>query len=341
MYSLSTCWNSHRHTDGRAMLREIRDLGFEYAELSHGIRVSLLPGIFEAVDAGEIKISTLHNFCPLPLGVNHAAPNIYKFTALEQRERDLALKHSLKTLETAARLQAQLVVLHMGAVDMKDYTDTLIEMVGERSQAHEKTGAAARKPAPKAGKGLFRSLADKLGGLGQSEERATQKYEKLCQEVIEQREAKKEKHIFFAYNILRTLAEKAAALGLKLGIENREAVEEIPFEDDFRSLFKQFPPPTVGYWHDTGHGQIKENIGFIRHAQHLAAMADRLHGFHIHDVQFPGRDHCPPGTGMIDFVALKPFVKPGHIKVFEMSPRVPTPDVIFGVNHLRKLWGPE
>ena len=70
MYSLSTCWNSHRHTDGRAMLREIRDLGFDYSELSHGIRVSLMPGILEAVGAGEIKISSLHNFCPLPMGVN-------------------------------------------------------------------------------------------------------------------------------------------------------------------------------------------------------------------------------------------------------------------------------
>jgi hypothetical protein len=40
MYSLSTCWNSHRHTDGRAMLREVRDLGFEFAELSHGTRIS-------------------------------------------------------------------------------------------------------------------------------------------------------------------------------------------------------------------------------------------------------------------------------------------------------------
>ena len=53
MYSFSTCWNSSRHTDGRAMLREIRDLGFEYAELSHGIRISLMPGILEAVSAGE------------------------------------------------------------------------------------------------------------------------------------------------------------------------------------------------------------------------------------------------------------------------------------------------
>ena len=42
------------------MLREIKELGFEYAELSHGIRLSLMPGILDAVKAGEIKISTLH-----------------------------------------------------------------------------------------------------------------------------------------------------------------------------------------------------------------------------------------------------------------------------------------
>ena len=92
MYSFSTCWNSSRHTDGRAMLREIRDLGFEYAELSHGIRISLMPGILEAVDAGEIKISTLHNFCPLPVGVTHAAPNLYEFSAERDRDRELAIK---------------------------------------------------------------------------------------------------------------------------------------------------------------------------------------------------------------------------------------------------------
>src|SRR6202050_1984236 len=104
MYSFSTCWNSHRHTDGRAMLREIQSLGFEWAELSHGIRISLLPGIIEAVDAGEMKISSLHNFCPLPMGVNHAAPNLYLFSSPDPRERDCAFKHSVKTIEMAARL---------------------------------------------------------------------------------------------------------------------------------------------------------------------------------------------------------------------------------------------
>src|SRR5262249_32302297 len=107
----------------------------------------------------------------------------------------------------------------------------------------------------------------------------------------------------------------------------------------FPFLFKEFPSPTIGYWHDTGHAQIKENLGFIHHSMHLENMADRLLGLHIHDVQYPARDHCPPGTGMIDFVALKPFVKPEHIKVFELNPAVPAEQVQQGAEHLKQIWG--
>src|SRR5262249_4974379 len=127
--------------------------------------------------------------------------------------------------------------------------------------------------------------------------------------------------------------------GLKLGIENREALEEIPFESDFDFFLREFDDPLVCYWHDTGHAQIKENLGFIQHAMHLEAMTPRLAGFHIHDVQFPGRDHCPPGAGMIDFAALKPFVGPEHIKVFELNPNVSVEDVKTGVAHLKAIWG--
>src|SRR5882762_1297134 len=211
MHSLSTCWNSHRHTDGRAMLREIRDLGFDYAELSHGIRISLLPGIIEAVDAGEIKISTLHNFCPLPIGVNQANPNLFKFSSFDARERENAWRYSVKTIEAAQRLKAKLVVLHMGSIDMKDYTDKLIEMVG--------------------------------AGLQQSS-----KYEKLCAEVMDKREQRKERHVQLANEMLRRLAAEAETRGIKLGIENREALEEIPLESDFTLFFKEFDQPAVCYW---------------------------------------------------------------------------------------------
>jgi sugar phosphate isomerase/epimerase len=304
MYSLSTCWNSHRHTDGRAMLREIRDLGFDYAELSHGIRISLLPGIFEAVDAGEIKISTLHNFCPLPMGVDRAAPNIYKFSSHDPRERDSAFKHTVKTLDTAVRLKAKLVVLHTGCVEMKDYTDKLIDLVGE-----------GKKDTPK--------------------------FQKLCQEALEVREKKKARYVENAYESLRRIVDEAKPRGLKLGIENREALEEIPFESDYDFFFKEFRDPTVVYWHDTGHAQIKENLGLIHHRLFLESRRERLFGFHLHDVEFPGRDHRPPGAGTIDWAALKPLVQPEHLKVFEFSPSLSPEEARTGVEKLKSIWGPE
>src|SRR5262245_16924510 len=280
MYSLSTCWNSHRHSDGRAMLREIRDLGFEYAELSHGTRISLVPGILDAVDAGEIKISSLHNFCPLPMGVNNSAPNLYQFSAERPRERELALRYTLKTIEMAERLKASVVVLHLGSIEMKDYTDKLLEMIARG-------------------------------------ERETPKYEKLCAELDEKREAKKGPFLERTKELLKRLLPEAESRGVTLGVENRQAMEELPFESDFHFLFRELASSRLTYWHDTGHAQIKENLGFIFHQMHLESMRDRLFGFHIHDVQYPGRDHCAPGTGTIDFVGLKKWVRPEHIKVFE------------------------
>jgi sugar phosphate isomerase/epimerase len=304
MYSFSTCWNSHRHTDGRAMLREIRDLGFDYAELSHGIRVSLMPGILEAVDSGEMKISTLHNFCPLPMGVMHPAPNLYQFSAERPRERELAIKHTLKTFEFAERVKAPVVVLHLGSIELKDYTGKLGEML-ERG------------------------------------EKETPKYEKLCQEANLKREAKKEKFVARTNDTLRKILPEAEKRGLKLGCENRQALEEIPLESDFEFFLREFDSPNIVYWHDTGHAQIKENLGFIHHATHLETLAPRLAGFHVHDVQFPAHDHCAPGTGTIDFGALKPFVKPEHVKVFELSPALPVEAVKAGIAHLKAIWGNE
>ena len=284
------------------MLREIRELGFEHAELSHGTRISLLPGILEAVDAGEMKISTLHNFCPLPMGVNYSAPNLYQFTADRERERELAIRYTLKTLEFAERVKAPLVVLHLGSIEIKDYSG-------------------------------------KLKGMLERGEKGTPRYERLCAELVHKREAKKEPFVENLYDSLRKIVPIAEAKGIKLGCENREALEELPFESDFMFFFREFASPNVTYWHDTGHAQIKENLGFIQHTMHLESLAHRLAGFHIHDVQPPARDHCAPGTGSVDFAALKPMVKPEHIKVFEFSPALTVEEARNGIAHVKKLWG--
>ena len=286
------------------MLREIRDLGFEYAELSHGIRISLLPGILEAVGAGELKISSLHNFCPLPMGVSHAAPNLYQFTDERPRQRELAIKHTLKTFEFAGRVNAPVVVLHLGSMNLKDYTGKLCELL-ERG------------------------------------ERDTPKYEKLCAEAAQMREAKKERFVGNLYESLRKILPEAEKRGLKLGCENRQALEELPLESDFEFFLREFNSPHICYWHDCGHAEIKANLGFIHHVLHLETLAPRLAGFHVHDVIFPAGDHAAPGTGTVDYAALKPFVKPEHIKVFELSPSLPVEAVKCGVMHVKAIWGNE
>lgn len=284
------------------MLREIRDLGFAYAELSHGIRISLLPGIYEAVDAGEIRISSVHNFCPLPMGVNQAAPNVFKFTASDRWERENAIKHTLKSIETAVRVGARAVVLHMGRITMRDYTERLLEMI-ERGEME------------------------------------TPRYEKLLAEALEKRERRKDKYTDRADELLKQFIEVAARAGVRLGIENRDAIEEIPFEGDLPFWLKDLPAESVGYWHDTGHAQIKEHLGLILHRFHLENLADRLIGTHIHDVLAPGRDHQEPGTGTVDFKALAPFVPPDAIRVFEFSPSLSADAVRRGVRHVQDLWG--
>lgn len=284
------------------MLREIRDLGFGYAELGHSTRISLLPGIIEAVEAGEIKVSSVHNFCPLPMGVNYAAPNLYQFSAERPRERELALRYTLKTIEFAARVKAAAVVLHSGSLDMKNYTGKLLELVTRR-------------------------------------EKVLDKYARLCGEADARREAKKGPYVERLTELLKQLRPAAEANGVKLGIENRQALEELPIDSDFPFLFRELASPTFVYWHDTGHAQIKENLGFIHHAMQVESLRDRLFGLHIHDVQFPGGDHCAPGSGTLDFAALKPFIKPEHIKVFELGPALTAAEVRRGVEHLKGIWG--
>src|SRR5437868_4176642 len=126
--SLSTCWNSGRHDDGREMLEEIAKLGFEYAELSHAIRFSLWPGVTKAVEAGVIKLSTLHNFCPVPVEIMRPSPNCYQFSDPRANQRKYAVKATLETVRNAAKLKAPAVVLHLGNAGPSRVSDKLEDL---------------------------------------------------------------------------------------------------------------------------------------------------------------------------------------------------------------------
>src|ERR1700730_10125318 len=129
MLSFSTCWNSGRHTSGDTMLREIKELGFDCIELGHGIRISLMPGIQEMFDAGEVQFSSLHNFCPLPVEVMGASPDCYQFSAIYPQDPERAVQQPLQAIDVAVLLGAPCVVLHLGEVRIGPVTASLISLV--------------------------------------------------------------------------------------------------------------------------------------------------------------------------------------------------------------------
>ena len=94
----------------------------------------------------------------------------------------------------------------------------------------------------------------------------------------------------------------------------------------------------MGYWHDTGHAQIKHHLGLLDHRKHLEKMAPHLFGFHLHDVSDSGLDHQVPGTGNIDFKMVSEFVLPDHILVLELSPKLTAEEVLRSRDYIAQIF---
>jgi sugar phosphate isomerase/epimerase len=296
--ALSTSWCSHRHSDGFAMLREMADMGFEHAELSHGIRITLVPGILKAVEEGVVKISSTHNFCPLPTGVVQAAPNIFEPSAIDHREHDQWLRHTRRSIDFAAQVKARAIVCHLGSVSFFWFNPARNIRRHLRAQP-----GAGRDPDDQAYRTLLQKSQAKL------RKRMSPFWKQAKASVWE-------------------MLDYASQKDVKLGFENREKFEELPLDEDHADFLRELPAGApVGYWHDTGHADIKESMGLLNHRQHLDKLRARTIGFHLHDVNAQGQDHQPIGAGHIDFDMVSSFWRSEHVLTLEFGPRLTADDV--------------
>lgn len=288
------------------MLREAADLGFTHVELSHGVRITLVPGVLRAVEEGIIRVSSVHNFCPLPTGIGHPAPNLFEPSA-GGREHEQWLRQTRRTLDFAVQMEAKAMVLHLGSVRFFWFhPDSCLRDFRRKNPAADIPGDPA-----------YRALLDK--SLAKVRKRLPDFWERTRQSIDE---------------ILPCAAEK----GVRLGCENRERIEELPLDADFPELFSNLSAPAqAGYWHDTGHADLKEKMGLINHREHLAANAEKLVGFHLHDVDADGHDHQPVGTGRVDFEMVRDFWRPHHLLVLELSPGASRDDVIESRRQIENL----
>lgn len=272
------------------MLRELADLGFERVELGHGIRFSLWPDILKELEKGDIRVTSLHNFCPLPVGFTHANPNCYEFSDPSRRGRERAEKLTCETIAHAANLGATAVVLHLGSTGQAPVTRRLEAL-----------------------------LAD--GKLG------SRKYVELKLKAVRDHEAVRPSVLARVTAVLDPLVDYAREKKVRLGLECREEIEEFPIDSLFTEILGRYPPETVGYWHDFGHAARKDALGFIDHRQQLRELGPRCIGCHLHDFSWPNRDHRLPGKGIIPFRELLGLIPPEALKILELSPRIDASEV--------------
>ncbi|MGA2091219.1 MAG: hypothetical protein ABSH12_07165, partial [Endomicrobiales bacterium] len=118
--SLSTAFLASKHTAWPSLLEQVRKLGFPAVELNVEIPAEWMPEIIESVNKSEIRVSSLHNYCPAIKKIPHNRTiySGYLLTSDDEDERRLAVQGTIDTITWAQRTGARAVVIHAGEVPM-------------------------------------------------------------------------------------------------------------------------------------------------------------------------------------------------------------------------------
>lgn len=225
-------------------------------------------------------ITAVHEPCPADISTAELGRRNWLISAPDEEDRRKGVLATQRSIDLAHRLGAQAVVVHPGRVDI----DPALESV----------------------------LVDQYnaGLSGQPE------YVRTKERLMAERAARAEINLRSVRRSLVELAEFASRRGLCLGLENRSHYREIPLPDELDALLNLGLGETVGYWHDVGHAQVLEHLGFGAHETWLRRFSGRMIGVHLHDV-VGGKDHLAAGLGEVDWGMVRSYLPPAVLRTCE------------------------
>jgi len=282
MLSISTSWFDHNTQSISDWLNAIKSIGYNAVELSYKVTQEQLNEATETIKKINIKVSSIHNFCPTPDDGNSPRhiSNYYRLSSLDVEERLSAVKWTKIAIDTAKLVNAKVVVIHAGTLDFED----------ERS--------------PK----LFQLFVD-----GQTD---TPEYSYERKRILKARNDKKQPYIEALNKSLAELADYTKERGVIIGLETRYYPIEIPNFEEIGYFLNQYDKQVMGYWHDVGHAEINDRLGITPHLKFLETYKDRLIGVHIHGMKGK-RDHLAPFEGDMDLEPYLSYFTDPVIKVVE------------------------
>jgi len=276
--SLSTMWAKGRFSHMAEFAARAKELGFTHVEANASISPRMLSELIETT----VPISSIHSPCPTVLSSRGIPIANLSLSSLDERERMEAVSFTKKTIDLASNVSAKAIVLHMGEVP------------------------------------IDLSLQDRLYKLYDESHAQTEEYSQAKEELIYQRISQVPPYLEAVRGSLQELSEYSRQKGIILGLETRFYLHEIPNMDEMAELLNEVPGSPVGYWHDVGHAEVQQRLGFGLHKEWLSRFKHRMIGIHLHDV-LGISDHRAPGKGDVNWEMVAKYLPQGVVKVCEIG----------------------
>ncbi|NWF78108.1 MAG: sugar phosphate isomerase/epimerase [Chloroflexi bacterium] len=255
-----------------------QELGFTHIEANTSISPRMLSELLKTA----VPVSSIHSPCPAVLSSQGIPISSLSLSSLVENKRTEAVSFTKKTIDLAANVKARAIVLHMGEVP------------------------------------IDLSLQDRLYKLCDRGFTQTKEYAEIRQQLVHQRTSRAAHYLDAARKSLHELSKYSRQKGIILGLETRFHPNEIPNINEMAELLNGVPEGVVGYWHDVGHAEVQQQLGFSLHEEWLSRFQDRMVGIHLHDIHGIS-DHHAPGKGNMDWEMIARYLPPGIVKVCEIG----------------------
>ncbi len=277
--SISTMWAIDNFTDLSVFFQLARSIGFQEIELNHQVGAAMLAHI----DLDHYQFSSIHEPCPSEFSARQLADRDWVISSTNNECRTWAVSAIKRSIDLAAELSAQVVVIHCGNV----IVDTEYEA--------------------------------KLRNLYKSGQAQTKEYQAIKSQFVEARKVLAPPRLESVKKSLLELLEYAEKKNVSLGLENRYHYMDIPIIDEMQGLLELAEPGRLGFIYDSGHAEALARLGFFPHRDWLSSYSDRIFGAHLHDITGLS-DHLAPGLGELDFHSISQYLPGASFRTMEVKP---------------------
>jgi sugar phosphate isomerase/epimerase len=271
-------WAKGRFSHMAGFAAKLRELGFTHVEPNALVSPRMLNELLKTT----VPISSIHSPCPTVLSSRGIPVSGLSLSSLDASERVEAVSFTKKTIDLAANVSARAIVLHMGEVP------------------------------------IDLSLQDRLYKLHEGGHTKTKEYRQTKERLVHQRLSLAHSYVDAANRSLQELSKYSRQNGIMLGLETRFHFNEIPNMDEMAELLDEVSEHLAGYWHDVGHAEVQQQLGFSFHEEWLLRFKDRMVGIHLHDIHGIS-DHHAPGKGNMNWKMIAKYLPQGIVKVCEIG----------------------